>query len=139
MSTKQPYYISHTQSIAPMIKAFAAEFDVNADPVRLAHTIEMSNNRKDNTVILDADGRGFLWGSMIRGMILNDVVGFVNIIYVDPAHRRQGIGRALIEKFKQFVEVNGGDKIIFAGTTEGSRKLGRQLGSLESEQFIIKI
>jgi ribosomal protein S18 acetylase RimI-like enzyme len=84
---------------------------------RLRHLHATANAR---VFLAEEGGRalGFIWVHLID--YANTSIAYIEELYVDPAHRRRGIGSALMEEALEWL-ASARTPVLFVSTTAGDR------------------
>lgn len=79
-----------------------------------------------------------LWGNLNTTMLTNENVFFISIIFVQKDQRRKGLASQMVEKLKQFCEVNSATSIIM-NSGHGASGLANKLGEPDEHHYRISV
>jgi GNAT superfamily N-acetyltransferase len=125
--------------IFPMLKEVCEESPKPLDGSLLNKRIEDTLKSPAGVLITNDELNCFLWATLGHTMVTNEPVAFVSLIYVRPLYRKQGLGKQLIEKLKQYVEVYGVKTIIVVNTRPKLSSFASKLGQPDEQHFRISV
>ena len=132
--------LEHLEVLAPLFDAYRVFYERDSDLPGAAGYLRRRLSHLDSAIFLALDGDlglGFcqLYPSfsslgMRRIWILYD-------LYVVPEARRQGIGRALMERARQFGQAGGASRLELSTAKDntGAQALYESLGYVRDEEF----
>lgn len=131
-----------TPQDAPVLAVLNREFNaIDIPPQRMAAQIEAARGHETALIAeLDGEAAGFACLRVLRCVCYADPYAEVSEMYVRPAHRRRGVGRALMSFAERLARDAGADEIrVLTGADNvAGRAFYRALGYAVDEEVLLR-
>jgi ribosomal protein S18 acetylase RimI-like enzyme len=137
MVTIRPVTSDDEESVFRLAAQLSPKFGVKRDAFSRSF-FQLAQSRDVFLHVADDQGNvvAYLLGWIGLAFYSNGPVGWVQEVVVEPAHRRNGIGKLLMEEFESWTAERGGTLVSLA--TSGAPEFYLALGYRESAKYYKK-
>lgn len=107
--------LADVDALARLFDAYRRFYGQPADVVRARDWLHARMSRNESTVLIaerEAAAAGFAQLYPMFSSVRTVQIRVLNDLYVDPAHRRQGVGRALLSAAAAFARDDGAARLM---------------------------
>jgi GNAT superfamily N-acetyltransferase len=133
---------AHVERLVPLFEAYREFYKQSPDPAAARQYLQERLDRDESVVFLairtdSEEGLGFTLLYHSYSSLRMRSVYILHDLYVVPARRRQGIGRALMETAHQFALRQGAHRVSLATAVDNlaGQRLYQSLGYQRDEDF----